>query len=130
MEARQQSWPREWLMTDERVGERLWAAIDGLSAGAGIVVRHYSIGPEARQELAERVAAMGLSRGLTLAIASDEKLALRLGAALVHNPTDAPARLPFSRSVHTVAQAQAARAEGAVLVFVSPVFATRSHPGP
>ena len=130
MEARQQSWPRQWLMTDERIGDRLFAAIERLpQSAAGIVFRHYSLGPEDREELARRIAKMGKNRGLTLAIGADEALALRIGAELVHNPAGNALRLPFSRSVHTIEEAEAARAQGASLVFVSPVFATRSHPG-
>ena len=37
--------------------------------------------------------------------------------------------LPFSRSVHNDAEARLAKADAAALVFVSPVFPTRSHPG-
>ena len=36
MEARQQSWPRIWLMTDERMGDSLWDAVARLPDGAGI----------------------------------------------------------------------------------------------
>ena len=38
MAANQSLWPREWLMTDERIGERLWEAVDGLPPGAGVVL--------------------------------------------------------------------------------------------
>jgi thiamine-phosphate pyrophosphorylase len=51
-----------------------------------------------------------------------------VGADLVHNPPEPPVDLPFSRSVHSLAEAEAAKADGAALVFVSPIFTTRSHP--
>jgi thiamine-phosphate pyrophosphorylase len=127
MHARQQSWPRIWLMTDERMGDALWHAIRRLPKEAGIVLRHYSLPPGPRAELAREVAGMAEERGLTLAVASDGELARQVGAALVHNPRGA-AQLPVSRSVHSVEEAEAARADGAALVFVSPIFATRSHP--
>ena len=42
MTDRQRPWPRAWLMTDERMGERLWEAIDRLPVKhSGIVFRHY-----------------------------------------------------------------------------------------
>jgi thiamine-phosphate pyrophosphorylase len=129
MSARQTEWPRQWLMTDERMGERLWTAIDGLPAGAGIVVRHYSLAPDARADLARRAAEIGRRHRLTVAIARDVDLARALGADLVHNPGEPPGDLPFSRSVHSLAEAEAARAAGAALVFVSPVHPTNSHPG-
>ena len=40
---------RGWLMTDERMGERLWEAIDRLPSGSGgIVFRHYQSGSDER----------------------------------------------------------------------------------
>jgi thiamine-phosphate pyrophosphorylase len=129
MQARHQSWPRIWLMTDERLGERLWAAIDRLPSGAGIVFRHYSLEQAEREQLAMRVAQAARERGLTVAIARNADLAHGAGANLVHNPVQVPSALPFSQAVHSIEQAEQARTAGAALVFVSPVYATRSHPG-
>jgi len=129
MHGRHHSWPRTWLMTDERMGDRLWEAVARLPDAAGIVFRHYSLPPELRADLAARLAEMANERGITLAVARDVELARRVGAALVHNPACAPADLPFSLSVHRLEEAHAARAAGAALVFVSPVRATTSHPG-
>src|SRR5439155_26981070 len=36
--------PRLWLMTDERQGDGLWAALERMPRGAGVVFRHYSLG--------------------------------------------------------------------------------------
>ena len=130
MGARQHTWPRLWLMTDERLGDSLWDAIDRLpKQDSGIVFRHYSLANEARQALAQRVATLAADRGITLAVAADSNLAVRLGASLVHNPPQLPCSLPFARSVHTLEEAKCARADGAALVFVSPVHGTSSHPG-
>jgi thiamine-phosphate pyrophosphorylase len=130
MNARQTEWPREWLMTDERMGEQLWAAMERLRPStSGIVFRHYSLAPDEREALARRVAAISRERDISLAIAADAEMATALGAQLVHNPSKLPAGLPFSRSVHSVAEAEAARSEGASLVFISAVYATNSHPG-
>ena len=129
MKSRQTDWPREWLMTDERLGDRLWTAMDRLPGNrAGVVFRHYATPPKVRAPLACRVAEICHRRGFTLAI-SDEELAGSLGADLIHNPRELPADRPFSRSVHSLEQAEAAKADGASLVFVSPVHPTRSHPG-
>jgi thiamine-phosphate pyrophosphorylase len=116
-------------MTDERMGERIWEAIARVPAGTGgIVFRHYSLGPEERLELGRRVAVLATERKLTLAVGRDPALAEQLGAQLVHNPRQAT-DLPLSMSVHDEREAQAARDAGADLVFVSPVYPTRSHPG-
>lgn len=130
MTARQRDWPRAWLMTDERMGEKLWTAIDRLPIKhSGIVLRHYSLAEDVRATLARRVADICHRRSLALAVAGDEDLALTVGADLVHNPPEPPQRLPFSQSVHSLGEAETARVAGAAIIFVSPIFRTRSHPG-
>ena len=129
MAANQPPWPREWLMTDERIGDRLWEAIDALPAGAGIVFRHYATPVEERARLAQQVAQLCRARGLVLAIAQDLFLADSLDAALVHNPVGDPSDLPVSRSAHSLDEAQSALAGGASLIFLAPIYPTRSHPG-
>lgn len=115
--------PRRWLMTDRRLGDELWSCIARLPMGAGVVLRHH----DGDGALAQQVAVACVARGALLAVAGDGELARRVGAAIVHNPVGATNGLPVSRSVHDHAEALAAR--GADLVFVSPVHATRSHPG-
>ena len=57
MGARQQTWPRMWLMTDERLGDQLWDAIDRLPEGAaGILFRHYSLAWKPGSQLGKRCA--------------------------------------------------------------------------
>ena len=128
MTANQPQWPREWLMTDERIGDRLWEAIAALPSGAGVVFRHYSLADRERRELGLALAAAALRRGLMLAVAGSRRLAEELGAGLVHNPDEAGS-LPISMAVHNRAQVEAAREMGAALAFVAPVYPTRSHPG-
>ena len=127
MDSRQRSWPRIWLMTDERIGDRLWEVVDRLPEGAAIVLRHYSLPPDVRERLARRLADIARSRDLTLSIARDVELARRCGARMVHNPLGDPGEILFSRAVHNVREARAAKTTGATLVFVSPVHPTRSH---
>ena len=130
MTSRQRPWPRQWLMTDERMGERLWEAIDRLPIKhSGIVFRHYATPADVRAALARRIADICHRRSLALAIAGKVELARTVGADLVHNPSEPTHGLSFSRSVHSLEEAEAARTEGAALVFVSPVYPTRSHPG-
>jgi thiamine-phosphate pyrophosphorylase len=116
-------------MTDERIGDRLWQAIAALPRGAGIVFRHYSTPDDERLSLAHRIASHCRQQGLTLSMARDVEFARQLDAPLVHNPVGDPGGLPFSRSVHSMEEARAACSAGAALLFVSPVFPTRSHPG-
>lgn len=128
MAANQPQWPREWLMTDERLGERLWEAVEALPEGAGIIFRHYGLANEARFKLGLRLAELSRERDLVFAVARSQHLAERLDAALVHNP-DKPGAKPCSMAVHDEQQALAARSARAALAFVGPVFRTRSHPG-
>jgi thiamine-phosphate pyrophosphorylase len=129
MAANQPRWPREWLMTDERIGERLWGAIAALPEGAGVVLRHYAASEEQRAALAYRVADICRQRRLTLAVARDVELADSLDAALVHNPDGDAGRLPTSRAAHSAEEAKSAVDAGASLIFLAPLFPTRSHPG-
>ena len=127
MNPRQSTWPREWLMTDERLGEDLWLAVDRLPDGAaGVVFRHYATPVAERRALAIELGRVCRQRGLTLCVAGDAAVAEAVGAALVHNP-GGMTRLPVSMSVHSAEEAARAREAGATLVFVSPVYATRSH---
>ena len=112
--------PRQWLMTDERMGERLWAALDRLPKGSGVIFRHYSLPFAERRALLARVERMAVRRRLVV-----------LGAGVqasggVHNGRG---RGLISRSVHSRREAIAARRGRVDLVLASPIFATRSHPG-
>lgn len=129
MAANQPQWPRKWLMTDERLGERLWDAVAMMPSGAGVVFRHYRTSDRERVELGLRLAATCDSRGLTLAVAGSVDLAITLGAQLVHNPRGDPGSLTMSRSAHSAKEVAGACRAGAALIFLSPVYATTSHPG-
>ena len=117
-----QTLPRQWLMTDERIAADLRQAIDRVPRGGGVVLRHH----QSDAAHGARVAALCRERGLMLAVAGDVGLARQLGAGMVHNPQGAAGDLLTSRSVHSREEALAAR--GADLIFVSPVFPSRSHP--
>lgn len=114
-------------MTDERIGDRLWEAIDRLPVGdGGIVFRHYGLDQQSRSRLGRRLSAAARERQLILAVAGSGELAAELGARLIHNPSGA-VRLPISLSVHDEAQAMIARDKAATMAFVAPVHGTRSH---
>lgn len=120
-----QSWPQAWLMTDERMGDALGAAIArAAAAGAGIIVRHHQSPNAIRRAIASEVLASGAMLGLS----RDPLLAADLGADFVHNPAGESGTLPFSLSVHDEEQALEAARRKPAFVFVSPLYATRSHP--
>ncbi|WP_294395626.1 thiamine phosphate synthase [uncultured Sphingomonas sp.] len=127
--ARRQSLPRLWLMTDERMGERLWPALERLPRGAGIVFRHYATPLTERRVLFERVRAVARRRRLVLVLAGTPKQAIAWRADGAHG------RSPHRRTCRSLLRTAPAHdvpalhGTSAELLFLSPVFATRSHPG-
>jgi thiamine-phosphate pyrophosphorylase len=117
---RRQPLPRLWLMTDKRQGEALWTALERLPAGAGVVFRHYGLERRERRRLFERVRKVARRRRLFLLA----KAGLRGDG--VHNGRGPGLR---SASAHSLRELKSAERSGAALVFLSPAFATRSHPG-
>lgn len=117
--------PSLWLMTDERMGERLWRALDRLPAGSGVIFRHYALPLAERRALFARVSRVARRRRLVLLRAGADRLGR--GEAGTHGIGGRHG--PHTRAAHSRREAIAAIRAGADAVFVSPVFATRSHPG-
>ena len=103
---RRQTVPRSWLVADERMGEDLWSAVRKLSPGSGILLLYHDIPKGRRARLKAKLRRVAIARRLTIA---DEAAG---EAARVHD-------------VHEIRDAGMKRLP---LLFLSPVFATRSHP--
>ena len=112
-------------MTDERMGEELWSALSRLPRGGGVVFRHHATPAAARRRLFARVMRIARPRGLTVICAAP---LAGPGAVGVHNALRRHPGLNTA-SAHDRREVVAALRRGADMVFVSPVFATRSHPG-
>lgn len=115
--------PRLWLMTDPRLGERLWDALERLPRGSGVIFRHYQLAPAERRALFARIAKVARRRGLVL---------LRAGATPMRGEAGVHGRRGpglVTWPAHTRREAMAAIAAGADALLVSPAFPTRSHPG-
>lgn len=123
--------PTIWLMTDERVApERLLAAVARLPKGrAGVVFRHYRTGRAERRALFERAAAVARRRRLVVMLAGPARDAVGWGADGWHGRGLARGGLLHSMAVHDARELVAAKRAGADLIFLSPLFPTRSHPG-
>jgi thiamine-phosphate pyrophosphorylase len=110
-------------MTDERLGDGLLDAVARLREGAGIVFRHYSLPESERRALFDRVRA---AHGGLLLLAGSAAQARAWGAdgshgyGAGHGLRSAPA--------HDFREVRAAEQARAAFLFLSPVFATRSHP--
>lgn len=123
---RRQPIPRLWLMTDERQGDALWEALARLPRGAGVVFRHYGLEAAARRALFAKVAKVARRRKLMLLVARPWRSGLGNG----EHGNRATVRPPLRTApAHSHREAIAAIRAGADALFVSPVFATRSHPG-
>lgn len=124
--------PVLWLFTDAaRLPDPLPAVARLPRFLAGVVLRHDGV--PGRAALGRRLARLCRARGLALSVAGDWRLAAALRAGL-HlrqgvRPGRAPRDLPsLTSSAHGVAAVRRARHAGAV-AFLSPAFATASHPG-
>jgi len=122
-----QSLPRIWLVTDERQGASLLGALDRLPAGAGILFRHRALPVDERRRLFDIVRERAARGGATLLLAGPPQLAAEWGAGGWHGWGTGGGL--HSASVHDLRKLRRAEAQGAALLFVSPVFLTRSHPG-
>lgn len=119
--------PKLWLMTDERFGDKLLPSIAALPRGSGIIFRHYSLDPAARRTLFEAVRRIAVSKRHWLIVAGDAGIAHASKIDGYHGRQRAKGF--HTAPVHSLREAIAAQKAGAGLLFVSPVFATRSHAG-
>ena len=128
--------PTLWLFTDDRMGDALWPALHHLPAGSGVVIRHYALAHPDRLMLAQRIVTIARRRGLCILWSGRASDAVRMGADGVHaaHGRKLPLRsrhphLIRSVPVHTLRERRKAEQHGADIIFLSPVFATRTHPG-
>lgn len=125
--------PRLWLLSDPKRLPDPRAAAARLPRGSAVLAR--GVAPALLQGLARLCRA----RGLRLLVGGDGRAALRLGAGLHVPERGAPGLMAFrlarrpgallSVAVHGRAGLARARRLGADAVLISPIFATRSHPG-
>jgi thiamine-phosphate pyrophosphorylase len=99
---------------------------------AGIVLRHD--GEPGRAALGRDLARICRARRLALVVAGDVRLATTLGAGVHLRSGRWPGQVRrrhrlITSSAHSLADMRRAMHAGAVLVFLSPVFSTPSHPG-
>jgi thiamine-phosphate pyrophosphorylase len=116
-------------MTDERQGEGLWAALERLPRGGGVIFRHRSAPASERRALFERVRRISRRRGLVLVLAGTAREAVAWRADGVHGRSARRGARPLVRTApaHDARELIAAGRD-ADLILLSPVFPTRSHP--
>ena len=112
-------------MTDPRLGEGLMAAVRRLPPGSGVVFRHYQLPADERLVLFRKVQRICRRRGHVLLLAGQGDW----GADGVHGQARYRPTQILTMPVHSLREIRNAEKLGADLFFLSPVFATRSHPG-
>lgn len=123
--------PTVWLMTDPRIADAdLLRAVHRLPHGAAIVLRHYDLDEADRRALFEEIRKVAGHR-CRLLVAGDPEQARAWGADGHHGRRPARRGKPWLHSapVHDHRELVAAIRAGADAVLISPLFATRSHPG-
>jgi thiamine-phosphate pyrophosphorylase len=114
-------------MTDERMGEGLWQALERLPRGGGVIFRHYAALD--RRALFERVRKIARRRGLLLLLGGSLREAAAWRADGAHGRSrHHRASRPLIRTMPAHDAREMARGH-ADMILLSPVFATRSHPG-
>ena len=106
-------------MTDERIGGALIPTLLALPPGAGVVFRHHALPRAERHRLFLRIRRLAHARRLRISAAGG------LPGAGSHNGR----RRALTHAAHDRREAVAGVRAGATWLFVSPVFATRSHVG-
>lgn len=127
MRVRKAPLPELWLMTDERGGDPVVQA-RRLPRGTGIVFRHHATSSKVRRALFDRIRRIARRRRLVVLLAGKPAQAKAWGADGAHDRSALQSQGVRSVAVHNRRELMLARRIRADLVFVSPVFATRSHP--
>ena len=124
--------PAVWLISDARNDAALEHALARLPAGSGFVFRHYHLGEDARRQRFEALRDAAHRAGHLAILAGEADRARAWDADGVYGAAEGLAMAPGLlrlATAHNAAEIAAAGRAGADGVFLSPVFATRSHPG-
>jgi thiamine-phosphate pyrophosphorylase len=119
--ARLKPLPAVWLVSDERNDVALENALKRLPRGSGLIFRHYHLDAVERRTRFGELARLARARGHVVALAGTPREARRWGADLAYGTQG------HLRPVHDLREI--GRASPAAALLLSPVFATRSHPG-
>ncbi|HAU21541.1 MAG TPA: thiamine phosphate synthase [Erythrobacter sp.] len=125
--------PAIWLISDKRNDASLHEALRRLPRGSGFIYRHYHLDDGERVSRFYQLAHLARSQGHIVILADSAITAREWGADGIYG---APRALYPQRSgllqlatAHDLAEIGLANRYGADAVLISPVFATRSHPG-
>lgn len=106
MKRRQTSIPRQWLIADERGAGQLRQALSRLPRGSGVLVLRGELSAGRRVRLLGELRRSARRRGLVVVEERRER----------------------SKRVHSMRELRQAGSADAPLIFLSPLFRTRTHP--
>lgn len=133
MAAIQPSLPDLWLLSDERNDHVLEHALRAFTVPIAFVFRHYHLPPVKRFARFRTLARIARGQRHWLILSDSALTAREWGADGIYGTPLAlyPRRQSLLRiaAVHTMREIAQANNIGADAVMLSPVFATRSHPG-
>lgn len=124
--------PDVWLISDERNDARLERVLARLPRGSGFIYRHYHLDEDRRRGRFAELKRIARRHGHVAVLSGTAAEAARWGADGAYGPPErlahGPAllRLVTAHSLREIGRANSARADA---ILLSPVFATRSHPG-
>lgn len=123
--------PDLWLLSDARNDAALEQSLAALPPGSGFVFRHYHLADEERRARFAALAALAREHGHLVVLSDDPAHAREWGADGVYGSAAqiAGAGVLAIATAHDEAEIVAAADAGADAIMLSPVFATRSHPG-
>lgn len=117
------------MFSDERMGVNFLPALERLPKGAGLVFRHYQLEKRERRALFVRARRIARVRRIIVVLAGTDQRASAWRANGSHSRALHLSQGLRTAPVHNLRELVAAERSGADLIFISPVFATRSHPG-
>ncbi|MFM5929895.1 MAG: thiamine phosphate synthase [Novosphingobium sp.] len=124
------SLPSLWLVSDARNDAGLEAALRRLPRGSGLVFRHYHLDRAPRRARFLALARVARALGHLVVLSGTARQARRWGADGAYGPPEALARGPACLRLVTVhGLREIAKSRRADALILSPVYATRSHPG-
>jgi thiamine-phosphate pyrophosphorylase len=128
--------PHLWLFSDARNDSALEQAMDRLPVGSALVYRHYHLDAAARHSRFDALSRLAQKLGHIVILSGEGEQALAWGAAGIYGPAQRLGQrlgqdktLLRCAAAHDLAEVRLANQARADAVFLSPVFATRSHEG-
>ena len=131
--ARAKTLPALWLISDARNDAGLEYALARLPRGSGLIYRHYHLEGPTRLARFRKLRRVAKARGHVVVLADSALTAREWGADGIYGAPRAlwPRRagLLHLATAHSLSELGLATRLGADAALLSPVFATRSHPG-